>query len=188
MTKPIPPLTATAFDGPAELRPRFERVRLFLCDVDGILTDGGVYMGQEVETKRFDIRDGFGLKLMQRQGIKVGWVSHRPSVATDKRAEDLEIDFVHQARASKVEAIEAIQDKAGCAWEETAYLGDDIVDLGSLRRAGLAVSVPDALLEVKAVVHYVTKAAAGHGAVREVAELILRAQDKWQPLITQYSV
>lgn len=185
---PLPPLSAFPYDGPEELRSRFERVRLFLCDVDGILTDGGVYMGQDPETKRFDIRDGFGLKLMQRQGIRVGWVSHRPSAATAMRAEDLRIDFVHQARASKVEAIEGILGEAGVNWQEACYLGDDIVDLGALRRVGLAVTVPDALVEVKSVVHYVTRAAAGRGAVREVAELILRAQDKWQALISEYSV
>ncbi|MCP5517066.1 MAG: HAD hydrolase family protein [Verrucomicrobiales bacterium] len=184
---PLPPLPALPYDGPAELRARFERVRLFLCDVDGILTDGGVYMGQDPETKRFDIRDGFGLKLMQRQGIKVGWVSHRPSAATAMRAEELRIDFVHQARASKVGAIEGILAEAGVGWEDIAYLGDDLVDLGALRRAGLSVTVPDALVEVKAIVHYVTRAAAGRGAVREVAELILRAQDKWQSLVAEYS-
>lgn len=181
-------LEAVPYDGPAALCPRFQRVKLFLCDVDGVLTDGGVCMGLEFETKRFDIRDGFGLKLMQRCGIRVGWISHRPSAATTRRAEDLEIDFLHQDRVSKVVAVEGILERTGCGWEEVCYVGDDIVDLGVLRRAGLAVTVPDAMAEVKAVAHYVTRAGAGRGAVREVAELILRAQDQWQGLVDEYSI
>jgi 3-deoxy-D-manno-octulosonate 8-phosphate phosphatase (KDO 8-P phosphatase) len=164
-----------------------KRVKLFLCDVDGVLTDAGVFMGQGEETKRFNIRDGFGLRLLQRQGIKVGWISHRPSAATSRRAEDLKVDFLHQEPGSKVEAVEAILKHNGIPWEEVCYMGDDIVDLGVLKRAGLAVTVGQGIAEAKALAHFVTKAAAGHGAVREVAEMILKAQDKWAPLVAEYS-
>jgi 3-deoxy-D-manno-octulosonate 8-phosphate phosphatase (KDO 8-P phosphatase) len=166
---------------------RLRKVKLFLCDVDGILTDAGVYMGEGEETKRFNIRDGFGLRLLQRQGIKVGWISHRPSVATTKRAEDLKIDFLHQEPGSKVAVIEAILTQNGFTWEETCFMGDDIVDLGALKRAGFAATVSNGLPEVKALAHYVAKASAGYGAVREVAEMILKAQDKWAPLVAEYS-
>ena len=170
------------------LKSRLRRVRLFLCDVDGILTDAGVYMGPETETKRFNIRDGFGLRLMQRQGIKVGWISNRPSIATTRRAKDLKVDFLHQAEGSKVAAIEAILTVTGFGWEQVCFMGDDIVDLGALRRAGLAVTVSNGVAEARSLSHYVTGCAAGDGAVREVAEMILKAQDKWAPLVTEYSV
>lgn len=170
-----------------QLDQRLQRVKLFLCDVDGILTDAGVFMGLGEEMKRFNLRDGFGLRLLQRQGVKVGWISHRASVATTKRAEDLKIDFLHQAPGSKVAVIETILAEAGVTWEDVCFMGDDIVDLGALKRAGLAVTVAQAVPEAKALAHYVTKAAGGHGAVREVAELILKAQSKWEPLVAEYS-
>ena len=166
---------------------RFRRVRLFLCDVDGILTDASVSMGGAGETKRFDVRDGLGLRLLQSQGIKVGWISHRPSLATDRRAEDLKIDFLHQDRDSKVAAAEDMMAQAGCQWTETCYMGDDIVDLAVLKRAGLAATVPDAIPEAKKLAHYVTKASGGAGAVREVVDLILKAQDRWAGLVQSYS-
>jgi 3-deoxy-D-manno-octulosonate 8-phosphate phosphatase (KDO 8-P phosphatase) len=169
------------------LRSRLARVKLFLCDVDGVLTDGTVFMGDTVEIKRFSILDGFGLRLLQRSGIRVGWISHRPSAATDARAADLKIDFLHQAQDNKVTAAETIMSKTGVAWREVCYVGDDIVDLGVLKRAGLAVTVPDGLREAQAIAHYVTRHRGGHGAVREVAELILKAQKKWQCLVDGYS-
>lgn len=173
-----------------DLVQRLQRVRLFLCDVDGVLTDAGVYMGPEVETKRFNIRDGFGLRLLQRQGIRVGWISHRPSIATTRRAEDLKIDFLHQAQGvqgNKVAAIEAILAQTGATWAEVCFMGDDIVDLGALKRAGLAATVANGIDEAKALAHYVTTCAAGHGAVREVAEMVLKAQDKWASLVAEYA-
>jgi 3-deoxy-D-manno-octulosonate 8-phosphate phosphatase (KDO 8-P phosphatase) len=171
----------------ASVEPRLKKVKLFLCDVDGVLTNAGVHMGQGEETKRFNIRDGFGLRLLQRQGIRVGWISHRPSPATAKRAEDLKVDFLHQEPGSKVAAIEAILAQCSLTWDDTCFMGDDIVDLGALKRAGLAVTVSNGIAEAKALAHYVTKASAGHGAVREVAEMILKAQDKWASLVAEYS-
>ncbi|RME91982.1 MAG: hypothetical protein D6766_10870 [Verrucomicrobia bacterium] len=188
MIEKLLPVHAVPYHGPPDLLLRFRSVELFLCDVDGILTDGGVYMGGETEFKRFNIRDGFGLKLMQRSGIKVGWISHRPSPATEQRAKDLGIDFLHQASSNKVDAIEDILDQTNLTWDEVCYMGDDIVDLGAIRRARLSATVPGALKEVRMEAHYITRAQAGHGAVREVAELILRAQNLWQPLLDEYSI
>ncbi len=185
---PPQPVPAPAATGPdPQLLERLRRVKLFLCDVDGILTDAGVYMGGGEEYKRFNLRDGFGLRLLQQQGVKVGWISHRPSPATAQRAADLQIDFLHQAPGSKVAAIEAILAQTQWTWAEVCFMGDDLVDLGALKRAGLAVTVKHALPEARALAHYITHAAAGYGAVREVAELILKAQDKWAALVASYT-
>ena len=163
------------------------RVKLFLCDVDGILTDGTVFMGEHSEFKQFDIRDGFGLRLLQREGIKVGWISARPSAATTARAEDLKIDFLSQSSESKVIAVESILAQTGLGWGDVCYMGDDIVDLAVLKRVGLAITVPDAIAEVKTLADYITTAHAGRGAVREVAQLILAAQGQWAKVIREFS-
>ena len=153
----------------------------------GILTDASVYMGPGIELKRFNIRDGLGLRLLQDAGIKVGWISRRPSPATTVRAEDLKIDFLVQTRGDKVEAAVEILNQTGLKWEQIAYLGDDVVDLGMLRRAGLAVSVPDGCREARRRAHYVTRLAGGQGAVREVVEMILKAQGRWTSIVKDHS-
>jgi 3-deoxy-D-manno-octulosonate 8-phosphate phosphatase (KDO 8-P phosphatase) len=170
-----------------DLTQRLRKVRLFLCDVDGILTDGSIYMDGNVETKRFHIPDGLGLRLLQREGVKVGWVSARPSGATTQRAQDLKIDFLHQSDLLKVAAVEKILAETKLGWEEMVYMGDDIVDLGVLKRAGLAVTVPHAIPECQKMAHYVTEAPGGDGAVREVVEMILKAQGKWDALVRHFS-
>ena len=169
----------------AELR----RIKLFLCDVDGVLTDASIFIGGEHEFKRFNIRDGLGLVLARRAGLKVGWVSARPSPATKLRAEELKIDFLVQQgdQAGKTTAIEQLLAREKLNWNEVCYVGDDIIDLGPLTRAGLAVAVGDAVPEAKAAAHWVTRAAGGQGAVREAVEMILKAQDKWQPFLEHYT-
>lgn len=170
-----------------ELAVRFQNVRLFLCDVDGILTDATVYMGSTDEVKRFHIRDGLGLRLLQKEGIQVGWVSNRPSFATTQRAKDLKVDFVYQADGHKSAAVEDILKKCNLGWSDICYMGDDIVDLGVLKRAGVAVTVQDAIDEAKAIAHYITSRPGGHGAVREVVDLILKAQGKWENLVKHFT-
>jgi 3-deoxy-D-manno-octulosonate 8-phosphate phosphatase (KDO 8-P phosphatase) len=155
--------------------------------VDGVLTDGTVFIGHDSELKRFGIRDGLGLRILQRAGIKVGWVSNRASVATSKRAAELKVDFLHQDQGSKVAAAEAILAEAGVDWPAVCYVGDDIVDLAMLRRAGAAIVVANGVDEAKAAADYVTRAPGGEGAVREVVELILKAQNKWQQIVHDYS-
>jgi len=162
-------------------------VKLFLCDVDGVLTDGTVLMGNGVESKRFNIRDGLGLRILQKEGIRVGWISRRTSTATAQRAQDLKIDFLHQGDGSKVVAVEAILAETRLTWADVCYVGDDIVDLSVMKRAGVAVAVADSIPEVKRMADHVTRTAGGHGAVREVVELILKAQNKWRRLIQEYS-
>jgi 3-deoxy-D-manno-octulosonate 8-phosphate phosphatase (KDO 8-P phosphatase) len=168
---------------------RLKKVRLFLCDVDGVLTDGSVFVGSAREIKRFNIQDGLGLVFLRRAGIKTGWISSRPSPATTLRARELKIGFLVQQKdhLGKVGAVENLLRRTKLGWGAVCYVGDDVVDLGPLRRAGVAVAVANAIHEVKAVAHYVTQAAGGHGAVREAVEMILKAQGKWDPLIAVYS-
>lgn len=169
------------------LKAKLAKIKLFVCDVDGILTDGSVYIGQPQETKRFHIRDGLGIVMLRKAGFKIAWVSNRPSTATTSRADELKIDFLVQNKGSKVEEVESLLVKTGLKWEEVSYMGDDVVDLGVLKRAGFAVCVPEGVAEAKAAAHYITQATGGNGAVREVIELILKAQGHWDRIIAEYS-
>jgi 3-deoxy-D-manno-octulosonate 8-phosphate phosphatase (KDO 8-P phosphatase) len=171
------------------LKKRASAIKLFLCDVDGVLTDGSIFIGGEREFKRFNIRDGLGLVLARRAGLKVGWVSARPSPATKMRAEELKIDFLVQQgdNIGKAQAVENLLAEQRLNWRDVCFVGDDIIDLGPLTRAGLAVAVGDAVAEAKAAAHYITKNPGGRGAVRETVELILRAQNKWQQFADKYS-
>ena len=171
------------------LQKRAASIKLFLCDVDGVLTDGSIFIGGEREFKRFNIRDGLGLVLARRAGLKVGWVSARPSLATKMRAEELKIDFLVQQgdNISKTGAIEQLLAQEKLDWRDVCFVGDDIIDLGPLTRAGLAVAVGDAVPAAKVAAHFTTKAVGGRGAVREAVELILRVQKKWAQFEKQYS-
>jgi 3-deoxy-D-manno-octulosonate 8-phosphate phosphatase (KDO 8-P phosphatase) len=169
------------------LNDRFAKIKLFLCDVDGILTDASVFIGGEQEVKRFYIRDGLGFIMLREEGIKTGWVSNRPSIATTKRAEELKIDFLEQGKGSKVTVVENLLARTGFKWEEVCYMGDDVVDLGVLKRAGVAATVADATDEARAAAHYVTRATGGNGGVREVIELILKAQNRWEKVVLRSS-
>ena len=167
---------------------KLRQVKLFLCDVDGVLTDATVTIGEESETKRFHIRDGLGIKLLQQEGIRVGWISHRPSPATEKRGTELKVDFLHHKPTSKVEAIVGILAETGLSWGQVSFMGDDLYDLGAMKRAGMAFSVADGLDEAKGIADYVTRLPGGKGAVREAAELILKAQGKWEGIVEACSV
>ncbi|MGA2685328.1 MAG: HAD hydrolase family protein [Verrucomicrobiota bacterium] len=167
---------------------RLKGIKLFLCDVDGVLTDGSIFIGGEHEFKRFNIRDGLGLVLARRAGLKVGWVSARPSAATRLRAQELKIDFLIQQGddISKTGAIEKLLAREKLDWQEVCFVGDDVVDLGPLARAGIGVAVGDARPQVRAVADFTTQAIGGRGAVRETIEMILQAQGKWEPVIAVY--
>ena len=172
----------------AAIRQRAVRIKLFLCDVDGVLTDGSIFIGGEREVKRFNIRDGLGLVLARRAGLKAGWVSARPSLATKMRAKELKIDFLVQQgdKLSKTGAVERLLAREKLDWSEVCFVGDDVVDLGPLARAGFGVAVADARPEAKSAAAFTTRAAGGRGAVREVIEMILQAQGKWKPVIAVY--
>jgi 3-deoxy-D-manno-octulosonate 8-phosphate phosphatase (KDO 8-P phosphatase) len=169
------------------LSAKLRKVRLFICDVDGVLTNGTVLMGDSKEYKSFNIQDGLGLLLLMRSGIKVGWVSNRPSPVTQQRAEELGITYLIQGKESKVEAIETLLARESFNWADICYVGDDIVDLGVLKRAGVAVAVANAIDEAKKLADYVTQARGGDGAVREIVRLLLSAQGKWQDIVKHFT-
>ena len=171
------------------LQKKLARIQLFLCDVDGVLTDGSIFIGGPREFKRFNIRDGLGMVLARRAGLKVGWVSARPSLATRLRATELKIDFLVEQgdRLSKTGAIEKLLAQEKLGWDAVCFVGDDIVDLGPLRRAGFSAAVADGVAEAQAEADFVTRADGGRGAVREVLEMILRAQGMWEPFVAHYS-
>jgi 3-deoxy-D-manno-octulosonate 8-phosphate phosphatase (KDO 8-P phosphatase) len=174
---------------PAQVLKRAKRIRLLLMDVDGTLTDGKVCIsarmsdGELGELKIFDAHDGAGITLAHIMGIKTGLITGRSSAATTQRAKEMKMDYVYQGRAKKVEAYEECQKLSGFGDDETAYVGDDLPDLHLFERAGLAVATANAVAEVKKAAHYVTQASGGNGAVREVVEMILRAQGRWEEAI-----
>jgi 3-deoxy-D-manno-octulosonate 8-phosphate phosphatase (KDO 8-P phosphatase) len=153
-------------------------------DVDGVLTDARIYLqslpdGSAVEMKAFNAYDGAGLKMARACGIRTGIITGRESAATSRRAREMGMDFVYQKRADKLPAYEEILRRAKRNDVEVAYVGDDLPDLPLLARVGLAVAVANAAPEVQRAAHYVTRRSGGDGAIREVVELILKAQGKW---------
>jgi 3-deoxy-D-manno-octulosonate 8-phosphate phosphatase (KDO 8-P phosphatase) len=167
------------------------RIRLLGLDVDGVLTDNGVFLGlvdgEAVELKRFDIQDGLGLVLLRGAELPVIWLSGRHSAATATRARELKVEELLQvAGPEKLPAFAALLERRGIAWEEAAFVGDDLADLQVLRRVGLPIAVANAVAEVKAVASYVTRASGGHGAVREVAEVLLKARGMWPDILQRY--
>lgn len=171
----------------AQLRSRLKRIKLLLCDVDGVLTDGAIFITGEGEFKRFHVHDGLGQRLAARAGLKVGWVSARPSAVTTRRAEELKTDFIVQTRDGKVPAVERILAETGLGWADACFVGDDVVDLGVLRRVGLAIAPADGRPEARALAHFLTKASGGNGCVREVVEMILKAQGRWATVVEQHA-
>jgi 3-deoxy-D-manno-octulosonate 8-phosphate phosphatase (KDO 8-P phosphatase) len=170
-----------------ELQRRCERIELILSDVDGVLTDGHLVVDSRgVESQRFHIRDGLGIRLWHRAGFRFGVLSHRGSQGLRIRAAELGIQIVRQSVENKLAAAKETIAEHGLSLEQVCYIGDDLLDLGLLRRAGLAVAVADAVPEVRAVAHYVTRTPGGQGAVREVVELLLRAKDRWEALVESF--
>jgi 3-deoxy-D-manno-octulosonate 8-phosphate phosphatase (KDO 8-P phosphatase) len=160
------------------------RIKLLLLDVDGVLTDGRIIIDDRgVETKQFHVRDGQGISLLIRAGIDVGFITGRVSKVVQHRARELGVRLVYQGVADKRTAYIEIKRKTKRSDGEIAYVGDDFIDLLVLREAGLAISVSDGWPGLFSVVDYVTEQKGGRGAVREIAELILNAQDKWPKLI-----
>ena len=166
---------------------QFRRVKIFLTDVDGVLTNATVWLDGKTEFKQFNIQDGMGLRLLQHLGIPVGWVSNRKSSATSARARELKVDYLWQKSLPKVAAVESILKKAKLSWEEACFMSDDINDLAVLDRVGLPIAVANARQEVKALAKYVTKAHGGQGAVREVCDKIIDAKGKWPRVIQELS-
>jgi 3-deoxy-D-manno-octulosonate 8-phosphate phosphatase (KDO 8-P phosphatase) len=167
---------------------RAARIRLVLFDVDGVLTDGRVVLhGDGSESKQFHIRDGIVMVWAQRMGLKIGLLSARHSATTGERAAQLGITLVHQGVASKIDAYDEIVSDIGLNDEEVAYMGDDIVDIAVLARVGLAAAPADAVPEVRERVHWVAASAGGAGAARELLELILKAQGRWETILRSFA-
>ncbi|HEY7613643.1 MAG TPA: HAD hydrolase family protein [Gemmatimonadales bacterium] len=170
---------------------RAARVRMLALDVDGVLTDNGIWIGpvagERVELKRFDIQDGLGLRLLRTAGLPVLWLSGRHSEATALRAEELRVDELLQVPGpKKLEALAQVLSRRGLDWQDVAYVGDDLADLQIMRRAGLPIAVANAVPEIRAVAAAVTTARGGHGAVREIADALLKARGVWADMLERY--
>jgi 3-deoxy-D-manno-octulosonate 8-phosphate phosphatase (KDO 8-P phosphatase) len=168
------------------------RIRMVVFDVDGVMTDGGVYLGatasgESVELKRFDIQDGLGVLMLRNAGLRVGIVTGRVSEAVRIRAGELQVDDLHQdSKADKLNALTEILERNGIGWDETAFLGDDLPDLAVLRRVGLPAVVGNATSDARAAAVWAAKKHGGHGAVREFAEALLTARGQWADAVAQY--
>jgi 3-deoxy-D-manno-octulosonate 8-phosphate phosphatase (KDO 8-P phosphatase) len=173
---------------PASLAKRAKQIQLLLMDVDGTMTEGTVTLlsqpdGSALEIKTFDAHDGQGLTLAHTAGLRTGCITGRESAALTRRAHEMKMEFIYQKQPTKIPALEEILTKAGVPESAVAYVGDDLPDLPVMRRVGLAVAVGDAVLEVKLAAHYVTRAIAGKGAIRETVELILKSKGIWDEMI-----
>lgn len=169
------------------------KIRLLLMDVDGVLTNGKLYNvpgpdGKMVETKGFDSQDGISLHWLNWKGIKTGVISGRLSPATEERARQCKMAYVYQGHIEKIPILEEILADARIDAGEVAYIGDDFTDVTLMHRVGLAIATANARPEVKREAHYVTQAAGGEGAVREVVELILRARGLWGEILKHYEI
>jgi 3-deoxy-D-manno-octulosonate 8-phosphate phosphatase (KDO 8-P phosphatase) len=172
---------------------RAAKIKLLLMDVDGVMTDGKLYYvpgpdGAMVETKGFDSRDGIGLQWARWFGIETGVISGRDSPALVARARQVGMKYIYQGHIEKNPLYEEILAQASVGNERVAYIGDDLTDAPILARAGLAAAPANARPEVKKIVHLVTEAAGGGGAVREVIEVLLRAQGKWDEILRKYGL
>lgn len=165
-----------------------QRIKLAVFDVDGVLTDGGLYYSEAGDAmKAFDVRDGMGMKLLQDSGVELAIITSRRAASVRLRAEDLGIRHVEQGVSEKLPAFEALLVKTGVSPEDAAFLGDDLVDLPVLRRCGFAATVANAPATLKRHADYVTNAVGGHGAVREFCEMIMHSQGTLGGLTRRYS-
>ncbi len=167
-----------------------DNVKLVVFDIDGVLTDGSIIWQYSAgwNAKVFDVKDGFGILLLLKAGIEVAFISGRQSIAVDHRAKDLGVKHVVQGVDDKLAALREIMLKTGVREEEIAFVGDDLNDLPVLRRVGFAAAPADAVAEVKQVAEYVAKTPGGHGCAREIAEKVLKAQDRWAGIVEKYLV
>ncbi len=171
-----------------QLYARAAAVRLIIFDVDGVLTDGSLFYGDDgQEYKAFNSLDGHGIKMLRQSGVEAAIITGRTSQVVLHRAKNLNISRIYQGAEDKLLPYQTLLEETGLKPEQTAYMGDDIVDLPVLRRCGLAITVPSAPAEVLSQVHYVTRAPAGRGAAREACELIMRAQGTWEAQLARYN-
>ncbi|HEX5835076.1 MAG TPA: HAD hydrolase family protein [Pyrinomonadaceae bacterium] len=171
----------------SEIQTRAARIKLFLMDCDGVLTDARIWILENGEDqKAFNTRDGLGLELLHRAGLKSGVISGRVSSALARRADRLGMAYVRQGCEDKEQAFAEIVADAGLTNADVAFAGDDLNDIRLMRHSGLAIAVADAAHETREHAHYITEARGGHGAVREAVELILKAQGRWDDVVRRY--
>ncbi|WP_321527434.1 3-deoxy-manno-octulosonate-8-phosphatase KdsC [Sedimenticola selenatireducens] len=170
-----------------EILNRAKQIRLIIFDVDGVLTDGSLYLGDDgQEYKAFNSKDGLGMKLLQKSGVEIGIITGRTSNVVTIRMESLGIRDVYQGQRHKVPAFEELRDKLGLKNEQIAYVGDDVVDLPIMRQVGLAITVQDAHPLVKQHAHWQTLAGGGRGAAREICEMLMEAQGTLEQAFEKY--
>jgi 3-deoxy-D-manno-octulosonate 8-phosphate phosphatase (KDO 8-P phosphatase) len=169
---------------------KLKNISLLLLDVDGVMTDGGIiYDASGLETKRFNVKDGHGIKMLQRHGVEVGIITGRTSIVVDNRARELGISLVYQGSLKKIDSYNDIKDKTGLTDAHIAYMGDDVIDVPVLRRVGFSAAPLDALPEVRGVVDYVSTRAGGYGAVRDLCDHILKARGGvWAEIAARYEL
>ncbi len=169
------------------LKEKISGIRLMIFDVDGVLTDGRiVYNDEGVESKAFDVRDGHGIKLLMRNGIEAAIITARESRVVEHRAANLGIEHVFQGATNKLAVFEEVLGRLGLDPRQAAYMGDDIIDLPVMKRAGFSAATSDAVDEVRERADYVASRPGGRGAAREVCELILKAQGRWEATLARY--
>lgn len=166
------------------MKEKLKHIELLLLDVDGVMTDGRIiWDANGTETKFFNVKDGHGIKLLQRAGIQVGIITGRVSPVVDLRAQELGIDILYQGALNKLESYHAIKERTGLSDQQIAYMGDDVIDVPVMRRAGFSAAPADALPEVLRVADYVARAKGGWGAVRELCDMLLKGRGMWQQLV-----
>lgn len=165
---------------------RAARVKAIVLDVDGVLTDGGLWYGPSGEAKVFHVRDGHGIVMARLAGLKTAFLTGRSSDAMRRRAAELKIDHVREGVARKGEVLAELLAVMGVTAEETCYTGDDLVDLPALRQVGFPATVADAVPEVRAAAVWVAPSRGGHGAVREIIEFILKSKGLWSDIVERH--
>jgi 3-deoxy-D-manno-octulosonate 8-phosphate phosphatase (KDO 8-P phosphatase) len=171
----------------SDLKMKAKKVKLILMDNDGVLTEGKIiFFSGGGEAKAFDVKDGVGIKLAQRVGIKIGIITGRSSEAVERRAQELEVDELYQGAREKLASYEKIIKKHSLQDEEVCFIGDDIIDIPVMKRVGFPVAVADAHEDILPFAIYQTDLKGGQGAVREAIDLIIKAQGKWDQLMKRY--
>ncbi|MGC8492520.1 MAG: KdsC family phosphatase [Syntrophobacteraceae bacterium] len=174
---------------PEELKKRLIPLRMMIFDCDGVLTDGKViYTDAGSEIKEFDVQDGHGIKMLQRAGIEVALISGRACQAVEHRAKDLGITRLYQGFKVKTEPYKQLLTDAGLTESQTGFMGDDLIDIPIMRRAGFSVAVPNGVPHIFPYAHYITRAKGGQGAAREVCEMILQARGLWEKAMERYLI
>jgi len=164
-----------------------KQIKLLAMDVDGVLTDGTITIGSDgTEFKTFNLLDGHGIKMWRRAGLKTALISGRESTVTKQRAKEMEIDFVYQPCQKKLEGFEKLLLDSKLEPKNIAYIGDDVLDIPIVKRAGFGIAVANAVDELKSCAHYITSNTGGNGAVREVVEYILKNTGQWTALMERY--